>query len=76
MEPVFCVAVVCYGLSMLLWLRLVATEPLSLAYPMLAAVTFFSLTVVSVILLAEPIGLRKIAGLGAIMAGFFLLSGA
>jgi len=76
LEPVFCLAVVLYGFSMLLWLRLVATEPLSLAYPMLAAVTFVSLSVVSIFLLAEPIGLRKAAGLAAIVAGFFLLSGA
>ena len=76
LEPVFCLAVVLYGFSMLLWLRLVATEPLSLAYPMLAAVTFVSLSIVSIFLLAEPIGLRKAAGLAAIVAGFFLLSGA
>ena len=76
LEPVFCLAVILYGFSMLLWLRLVATEPLSLAYPMLAAVTFVSLSVVSIFLLAEPIGLRKAAGLAAIVAGFFLLSGA
>ena len=76
LEPVFCLAVVLYGFSMLLWLRRVATEPLSLAYPMLAAVTFVSLSVVSIFLLAEPIGLRKAAGLAAIVAGFFLLSGA
>jgi multidrug transporter EmrE-like cation transporter len=76
LEPVFCLAVVLYGFSMLLWLRLVATEPLSLAYPMLAAVTFVSLSIISVFLLAEPIGLRKAAGLAAIVAGFFLLSGA
>ena len=76
LEPVFCLAVVLYGFSMLLWLRLVATEPLSLAYPMLAAVTFVSLSVVSIFLLAEPMGLRKAAGLAAIVAGFFLLSGA
>ena len=76
LQPVFCLAVVLYGFSMLLWLRLVATEPLSLAYPMLAAVTFVSLSVVSIFLLAEPMGLRKAAGLAAIVAGFFLLSGA
>lgn len=76
LEPVFCLAVVLYGFSMLLWLRLVATEPLSLAYPMLAAFTFVSLSVVSIFLLAEPMGLRKAAGLAAIVAGFFLLSGA
>ena len=76
LEPVFCLAVVLYGFSMLLWLRLVATEPLSLAYPMLAAFTFVSLSVVSIFLLAEPMGVRKAAGLAAIVAGFFLLSGA
>jgi len=67
LEPVFCLAVVLYGFSMLLWLRLVATEPLSLAYPMLAAVTFVSLSVVSIFLLAEPMGLCKAAGLAAIV---------
>jgi multidrug transporter EmrE-like cation transporter len=61
---------------MLLWLRLVATEPLSLAYPMLATVTFLTLTVVSVIFLHEPMSARKAAGIGSLLLGFFLLSGA
>ena len=61
LEPVFCLAVVLYGFSMLLWLRLVATEPLSLAYPMPAAVTLYR-GIVSIFLLAEPIGLRKAGG--------------
>lgn len=74
LQPVFLVAVVLYGFSMLLWLRVVATEPLSIAYPVLAAVTFVTLSVVSVVFLHEPMSIRKAVGLTAILVGLILVA--
>lgn len=74
LQPVFLVAVVLYGFSMLLWLRVVATEPLSIAYPVLAAVTFVTLSVVSVVFLHEPMSIRKAVGLIAILVGLILVA--
>jgi|GEM_PF-1119370 len=74
LQPVFVVAVVLYGISMLLWLRVVATEQLNVAYPTLAAVTFLTLSVVSVIFLHEPMSIRKAVGLTAILVGLILVA--
>jgi undecaprenyl phosphate-alpha-L-ara4N flippase subunit ArnE len=74
LQPVFIVAVALYGFSMLLWLRVVATEPLSVAYPTLAAVTFIMLSVVSVVFLHEPMTVKKAIGLTAILIGLILVA--
>lgn len=74
LQPVFIIAVALYGFSMLLWLRVVATEPLSVAYPTLAAVTFLTLSVVSVAFLHEPMTVKKAIGLTAILVGLILVA--
>lgn len=74
LQPVFIIAVALYGFSMLLWLRVVATEPLSVAYPTLAAVTFVTLSVVSVAFLHEPMTAKKAIGLTAILVGLILVA--
>jgi multidrug transporter EmrE-like cation transporter len=73
-QPLFIVAVAFYGASMLSWLRVLSTEPLSVAYPVLAALTFVLVTVAGVTLFAEPLGARKIGGLIAIVMGLYLIS--
>ncbi|MGN6818064.1 MAG: hypothetical protein ACTHJR_05280 [Sphingomonas sp.] len=74
LQPVFIIAVILYGFSMLLWLRVVATEQLNVAYPTLAAVTFLTLSVVSVIFLHEPMTVKKAIGLIAILVGLILVA--
>jgi len=74
LEPAFFASLFFYGLAMLSWFRLVATEQLSVAYPVLSAFTFVSITVLAVLLFHEPFGLRKGMGLAAILLGLYLMS--
>jgi multidrug transporter EmrE-like cation transporter len=74
-EPTFYMALACYAFAMLIWFRLVATEPLSVAYPALVAMTFVGVTLASMLLLHEPAVPRRIAGLVVIIAGLALVSG-
>jgi undecaprenyl phosphate-alpha-L-ara4N flippase subunit ArnE len=73
-QPLFFIAVAFYGAAMLSWLRVLATEPLSVAYPVLAALTFVVVTIAGVTLFAEPLGARKVGGLITIVMGLYLIS--
>ena len=75
-EPMFYLALASYGCAMLIWFRLIATEPLSVAYPALAAVTFVGVTLAGMLILHEPIVPLRIAGVFVIIVGFVLISGA
>ena len=74
-EPMLYVALASYGCAMLIWFRLAATEPLTVAYPALAAMTFVGVTMAGMLLLHEPAIPRRIAGLVAIIVGLVLVSG-
>ena len=63
-----------YFLASVVWFRVVATEPLSVAYPILVSCTFVLVTAGAVILFREPIGLRKVLGLIVILTGIVLVS--
>jgi len=51
-----------YGAAMLLWFRLVSTEPLSVAYPVLSALMFVAVTAVGTFVFNEPFSVRKAGG--------------
>jgi len=63
-----------YFLASVVWFRVVATEPLSVAYPILVSCTFVLVTAGAVILFREPIGLRQVLGLIVILTGIVLVS--
>jgi multidrug transporter EmrE-like cation transporter len=60
--------------AMLVWFRLVSTERLSVAYPVLAALSFIGVTVVGTLIFAEPFSAQKAAGLISIVIGLYLVS--
>lgn len=63
-----------YFLASVVWFRVVATEPLSLAYPILVSCTFVLVTAGAVVLFGEPVGPRQVIGLAVILAGIVLVS--
>lgn len=67
-------AVMLYGLSFLLTVKVVAVNPLSVASPAMAGSTFFLVTLMSWLLLGESMGLQKLAGITLIVGGIVLLS--
>jgi multidrug transporter EmrE-like cation transporter len=74
LQPLFTIGFVTYFLASVVWFRVVATEQLSLAYPILVSMTFCLVTAGAVVLFHEPITWRKIAGLVVILAGILLVS--
>lgn len=73
-QPLFSLGFVLYFLASVVWFRVVATEPLSLAYPVLVSCTFTLVTAGAVIFFAEPVTRRQLVGLAVILAGIVLVS--
>jgi multidrug transporter EmrE-like cation transporter len=74
MQPLFVVGFVIYFLASVVWFRVVATEQLSLAYPILVSFTFTLVTAGAVFFFSEPFSLRKMVGLAVILAGIAIVS--
>ena len=72
MQPLFSIGFVTYFLASVVWFRVVATEPLSLAYPVLVSLTFTLVTAGAVLIFSEPISLRKVVGLAVILIGILI----
>lgn len=66
-------AVVLYGLSFLLTVKVFAANPLSVASPVMAGGTFFLIAMTSSLVLGESMGIQKIAGIAVIFIGIVLL---
>jgi multidrug transporter EmrE-like cation transporter len=73
-EPKFDLGFLSYFLASIVWFRVVATEPLSVAYPVLVALTFCLVTAGAVTFFGEALSLRKVAGLALILGGIVLAS--
>jgi len=63
-----------YGASFLLWLVVLATVPLSVAYPIAVGATIVFSTLFAWVLLREPMSLRLVLGIVMILAGVTLVS--
>jgi undecaprenyl phosphate-alpha-L-ara4N flippase subunit ArnE len=73
-QPLFTVGFVSYALASVVWFRVVATEPLSVAYPILVSVTFLLVTAGAVVFFSEPLSVRKVLGLLIILFGIAVIS--
>jgi multidrug transporter EmrE-like cation transporter len=74
MQPKFLVGFVLYFMASVVWFRVVATEPLSVAYPLLVSCTFTLVTAGAVVVFSEPLSARQVLGLVVILAGIALIS--
>ena len=74
MQPKFLVGFVLYFMASVVWFRVVATEPLSVAYPLLVSCTFTLVTAGAVVVFSEPLSVRQVLGLVVILAGIALIS--
>jgi multidrug transporter EmrE-like cation transporter len=74
LEPRFSAGFLLYFLASVVWFRVVATEPLSVAYPVLVSCTFTLVTAGAVMFFGEPLTRRQVVGLAVILAGIVLVS--
>src|SRR5688572_2921797 len=66
LSPWLISAVVLYGLSFLLTIRVFTANPLSVASPAMAGCTFFLIALASYFLLGEGLGYQKLLGIALI----------
>jgi len=64
---------VCYGLSVCVWIAALTKAPVSTAYPMLS-LGYVVVTVAAVLWLGESVSIAKILGIALICAGVVLVS--
>jgi multidrug transporter EmrE-like cation transporter len=63
----------CYGISVLVWLGALSRVPVSIAYPMLS-IGYVVNVAAAALLFGESVSTAKLAGIGLIVAGVFILS--
>lgn len=68
-------ALACLSLAMALWLRVLQTIPVGMAYPMLS-LNFVWVTLAAWKIWREPVTTRHWLGIVLIIAGIFILAGA
>jgi len=72
-QPLFDFGFILYGVAALVWFRVLSTQPLSIAYPLLVSLTFVFVTLGAIFLFKETMTSYKIIGLIIILAGIFVM---
>ena len=63
-----------YGLSFVIWLRVLTFNDLSRAYPIFATIVFMLTTLGSIIFLKENISVARIIGMIIMLVGIFIVA--
>jgi multidrug transporter EmrE-like cation transporter len=71
-QPMFLFGLIFYAFSVGCWFKIIASEKLSVAYPLMITLTFALVSLGSVIILKEAFTLVKAIGLLLIVVGIFL----
>ncbi len=74
MQPMFDLGLALYVLASLVWFRVLSSEPLSVAYPVMTSVTFMLVSVGGAVLFRESLNVCKVTGLIIIVMGIVLVS--
>ena len=72
LNPYLVLGLICFVVSMLLWLKVLTVAPLSSSYP-LVSLGYVIVAVLSFFVLGERLALRQIVAIGVIVFGVFLL---
>jgi len=72
-SPSFWAGMVCYGMSLCVWLAALSKAPVSIAYPMLS-IGYVVVAGVSALWLGEALSTAKVLGIALICAGVIIVS--
>lgn len=72
LNPIFILGVILYGSGTLLWMRVIATEPLSIGYPILMSVAFIAITLGAAFFFKEALTAPKLIGMAIIVVGVII----
>lgn len=73
-SPFIVGGLVLYGLSFMIWLRVLTFNDLSKAYPIFATIVFLFTTLGSLIFLKEHVSPMRLAGMIVMLIGIFIVS--
>ncbi|OGE13290.1 hypothetical protein A3G14_05410 [Candidatus Curtissbacteria bacterium RIFCSPLOWO2_12_FULL_38_9] len=73
-SPYIVTGLTLYGLSFLIWLRVLSFNDLSRSYPIFATIVFLMTTIGSVIFLKEHVSIIRIVGIAVMLTGIFIVS--
>lgn len=73
-SPFIIVGLALYGLSFLIWLRVLSFNDLSRSYPIFATIVFMLTTIGSSIFLKETITFSRIVGIAIMLVGIFIVA--
>jgi multidrug transporter EmrE-like cation transporter len=69
MQPYLDIGMILYAAAVLVWFKIISTQPLSIAYPIFVSLVFFLVTLGAIILFKESLSLVKIIGLAIVLVG-------
>lgn len=73
-KPLFWVGVALFLLANILWLSVLATQKLSIAYPLQISLVFMFSTLASLLVFGEKLSSASIAGLALVVCGVVLIT--
>ena len=73
-SPYIIAGLALYGLSFLIWLRVLTFNDLSRAYPIFATIVFLMTTLGSIIFLKENITCIRVVGIAVMLTGIFIVA--
>ena len=73
-SPLVLIGLFLYGLSFIVWLRVLTFSDLSKSYPIFAAIVFLMTTVGSTIFLKENVSLFRILGMIIMLSGIYIVA--
>lgn len=73
-QPIFVIGAVFYGTAALIWFKVIETEQLSIAYPLMVSLTFIFVTVGAIVFYKEPFAWLKVLGCVVILLGILIFS--
>jgi drug/metabolite transporter (DMT)-like permease len=74
LQPIIILGVMLYGGGTLIWMRVIATEPLSIGYPILVSFSFIIVAVGAGLFFDEAITWTRLFGMAIILAGVVIAS--
>ena len=73
-SPYIIAGLALYGLSFLIWLRVLTFNDLSRSYPIFATIVFLMTTLGSIIFLKENITSIRVVGIAVMLTGIFIVA--
>ncbi len=73
-SPFIIFGLVLYGMSFVIWLRVLTFNDLSRAYPIFATIVFLLTTVGSIIFLKENVSLLRVLGIIIMLLGIYVVA--